>query len=108
MINALIFIVFYFTIISSVLGYGIYSREFLIKNFPVENYGFVGFLGIFALLIYSYISNLIISHGLIHNTVILFIGIALFFLSIYQRLLVPKKILSTYCFFLLIFWNYNI
>ena len=43
MINALIFIVFYFTIISSVLGYGIYSREFLIKNFPVENYGFVGF-----------------------------------------------------------------
>ena len=67
MINSLIFILFYFTIISSVLGYGIYSREFLIKNFPVENYGFVGFLGIFALLIYSYISNLIISHGLIHT-----------------------------------------
>ena len=71
----------------------------LIKKFPDENYGFVGFLGIFALIIYSYISNFIISHGLMHNTVILIIGIALFFLSIYQRLLIPKKHLLLIVFF---------
>ena len=57
MINALIFIVFYFAIISSVLGYGIYSRELLIKNFPVENYGFVGFLGILFTLVLLYVVN---------------------------------------------------
>ena len=42
------------------------------------NFGYVGIIGIFFLVIYSYLSNIFIAHSKIHNVVIILIGFFIF------------------------------
>jgi len=75
MLNILFFFIYYFLILISIIGYGslIDSKE---KNLP--SVGFLGLKGLFILIILSYFTNFLTPHNLIHNTVILIIGILLF------------------------------
>ena len=67
----------YFFIISSVIGIGYLSINFtnLKKNF---SFGYIGIIGCFFLILYSYISHFFISHGQIHNSLLLILGNASF------------------------------
>ena len=73
-------ILFYFLSIISTLGYGfIFRKIFTNKNVDLD-YGYCGLIGIFFLTIYSYISHFFIKHGLLHNSIIFFLGILMFIL----------------------------
>ena len=62
----------------STMGYGLaissISKKFKITN----NLGYIGLIGLLFLIIYSYLSNIFIAHGKIHNLIILIIGLIFF------------------------------
>ena len=66
------------------MGYGLaitsISEKFKITN----NLGYVGLIGVLFLIIYAYISSLFISHGQIHNSIILAIGVIFFIKSYFK------------------------
>ena len=81
-INILTFFLFYFLISFSVLGYG----NLFIKNFSNYNHkiniGFTGIVGVFFLIIISIASHFFFKHGIIHNIIILIIGLFFFLKNI--------------------------
>ena len=84
-INFLTYIFFYLLIISSLMGYGLaitsISEKFKITN----NLGYVGLIGVLFLIVYAYVSSLFISHGQIHNSIILAIGVIFFVKSYFKN-----------------------
>ncbi len=102
--NLLIFIAFYLLILTSLLGYGLFFLKLLNIKTNQINFGYAGLFGIYILLAYSYLSNIVIAHTEIHNSVIHFIGIVLFILSIKRKYFEYKKeIIFTLIVFALIF-----
>lgn len=101
--NFLIFFSYYFIILISVLGYGCFLLSFEKTNKNIFNFGYVGLVGIFFLISYSYISNIFIPHSKIHNNILLIIGIFYFtyFLKRYFNNLTFKK---NFFFFLIVFF----
>ena len=53
--NYLIFLVSYFLIVLSVVGHGVLAIKLTQSNVSTEEIGFVGLVGIFFLILYSYI-----------------------------------------------------
>ena len=78
MLNILFFFICYFLILISIIGYGFLLDSKEKKYFSI---GFLGLKGLFVLIIFSYFSNFITPHNLIHNSALLFIGIISFLLS---------------------------
>ena len=78
MIKFISLIIFYFVIIFSVIGYGKFFSNYFFKLFKNLNYGYQGLIGIFFLIIYSYISSYFYAHSLFHNTVLVLIGFLLY------------------------------
>ena len=79
---------FYILSIISTLGYGLLFKSFFIKNKIEIDYGLCGLIGIFILTLYSYLSHFFIAHGLIHNSILIIIGLilfTLFFKSNYEK-----------------------
>ena len=76
--NFYTYIFFYLLIIGSSMGYGLVinsiSKKFKITN----NLGYIGLIGVLFLIIYAYVSSIFISHGQVHNSIILVIGIIFF------------------------------
>ena len=96
--NFILFLFFYFLIIFSTLGYGlIFIRIFDKKNTDI-NYGYIGLIGVFFLIIYSYLSHFFLPHDYIHNTTIIFFG--LIFFAHHLTKIVEKK---PFYIFLLVF-----
>jgi len=65
-------------IISSILGYGFLLAKFLNKNLLKYNLGYIGILGLLALVIVSYTSIFFTKHNYFHNSIIHFIGLISF------------------------------
>ena len=78
--NFFTFIFYYFLILFSIYGYGLFFLKLNDRNSDFHNFGHVGLSGLFFILIYSYASNLFISHSAIHNLLFILIGLILFFL----------------------------
>ena len=74
---------YYPLILISILGYGFFTSKKLIK-INTNDFGYLGIVGIFFLLIISYISIQFIPHNLIFNSVTLIIGIVLFIYNFNQ------------------------
>ena len=55
--NFIILTFYYFLSIFCVLGYGSFVKKLFIDDSIKINYGFTGLIGIFFLIIYSYISH---------------------------------------------------
>ena len=103
MINILILIFYYFFILLSILGYGIYFLKIFEKRIIRNNFGYVGLFGLYTLLIYSYLSNFIIAHSELHNLILLAIGFILFFLNCLKNYSeYQKSIFLTFIVFALI------
>ena len=73
--NFFILTFYYFLSIFCVLGYGLFIRKLFIDDSIKINYGFTGLIGIFFLIIYSYISHFFLAHNLIHNSIIFLVGL---------------------------------
>ena len=73
--NYLIFFSFYFLIILSVLGHGYLGIKLCKIKILEEEIGFVGLIGVFFLIVYSYLTHFFISHGYFHNIIIALIGL---------------------------------
>ena len=102
--NFLIFSLYYLLIPISVLGYGLFFLKFLNIKINNNNFGYVGLFGVYVLIIYSYISNLVIAHTELHNTLILLLGILLFTLLITKNFLKYKReSIFTFIVFIILF-----
>jgi len=73
---------FYFPLILfSILGYGFFTSVKIIK-LNKNNLGYQGLVGIFSLLLISYISTQFVPHNIIFNLLILLIGLILFLTNV--------------------------
>ncbi len=61
------------------MGYGLAISSISKKLKISNNLGYTGLIGVLFLIIYAYVSSLFISHGQIHNSIILLIGVIFFF-----------------------------
>ena len=96
--------VYYPLILISILGYGFFTSKKIIK-FENYNLGYQGLVGIFSLLLISYISTQFLPHTQVFNLIILLIGLILFFFY-FKKIDIPKKnykLLSIIFFLSLIF-----
>ena len=100
--NYFIFLLSYFLIVLSVVGHGVLAIKLTKTNVSIDEIGFVGLVGIFFLMIYSYITHFFISHGYIHNVIFITGG----FISIYyftNKLFSKKKLIFLFSVFFIIF-----
>ena len=100
--NYLLFLISYFLIILSVVGHGVLAVKLTKINISTEEIGFVGLVGIFFLILYSYITHFFISHGYIHNVIFVIVGIV----SIYyfrSKVLIKKNLIFLFLIFTVIF-----
>ena len=97
------FLIYYILLVFSLVGYGFAISRFL--NIKFENFGFYGFLGISFLTFFSYISSFFFIHDYFFNTTILYLGLALFILTIKFEKKLRKNFyqLIIVFFFLIIF-----
>ena len=81
--------IYYPLILLSILGYGFFASKKILK---IENFnlGYQGIIGIFSLLLISYISTQFIAHDQLFNSIILLIGLGLF-LFYFNQLNINKK-----------------
>ena len=102
--NFLVYTTYYFLILTSIVGYGLYSLKLLKIKFNFVNFGYAGLFGIYILIVYSYFSNLFIAHTEIHNLIILIIGLILFIYLVKQKYsLYKSEIIFSFIVFVLLF-----
>ena len=100
-LNIFFLFLFYFLIIFSITGFGLFFSSVVFKKNTNFNIGYNGVFGLFFVSIYSYITSNFFAHSLVHNLLFNFVGI---FLFIYYFLTEKKKIkyyLSLLVFFIL-------
>ena len=73
---------FYFFIIFSIIGYGNISSLIFKRTYSI---GEQGLNGILLLILISYLTNFFFPHSIIHNLIIIIIGLIAFALSIFQN-----------------------
>ena len=76
--NILTFLIAYLFITFSVIGYGLLFERVSTKFNSSKQLGLTGLIGIFFLVLYSYISHYFVSHNILHNTILLIVGFLLF------------------------------
>ncbi len=79
MIDILIFFIFFYGLLISVVGYGILFQKLCFSN--VEKYEdqtiiYIGFYGLFLLTLISLVTSLFVAHNFIHNIFLHLIGVA--------------------------------
>ena len=100
--NYLIFLVSYFLIVLSIIGHGVLAIKLTKTNISTDEIGFVGLVGIFFLILYSYVTHFFISHDYIHNIVFIIIGLV----SIYyfrSKILTKRNLIFLFSIFSFIF-----
>jgi len=66
-LNFITFVLFYFLLIPSIVGYGYLAVNFTKLDKKQFNKGYLGLIGVFFLILYSYLSHFLIPHNLINN-----------------------------------------
>ena len=102
-LNFYSFFLFYFVIIFSVVGYGLFFSHVTNISTISKNFGYAGLLGLFFLIIYSYLSNFFFSHGLIHNSLLVLLGIFFYLYFVKKNNYKSKKILFYISVFIVLF-----
>jgi len=106
-LNLFSFILVYFIIINSTIGYGFLAAHSIKINYKFFDISFIGLLGVFVLLLISYTTHLFTEHGYIHNLIILIIGI-LSFVYFFFKEENKNNIIKLNIFFLLLFISFII
>ena len=93
MISFFLIFFYYWIIIFSVVGYGLFfSKYILVKSNLSMNIGYVGLYGIFLLLLISYFSSFFLPHNIFFNSVILGIGFIYFLISVIKKYLLNNNV----------------
>ncbi len=95
-----LFIFFYFILIFSILGYGKFFCLLCTENF---NLGFTGLIGILFLIVLSYSTNFITTHGYIHNLIIIGLGLIFFIYCFFKNYFAVKDLKITIFIFSILF-----
>ena len=77
-LNILTFGLFYLIIIYSTIGTGYLVCHLTKIKRTNYNFGYLGLIGVFVLIIFSYTSHYFLSHNYIHNILLLFVGLISF------------------------------
>ena len=77
-------IFYYITILTSILGFGFFINEKLIK-YKTNNLGSIGLIGIFSLLLISYLASQFVAHSKSFNLIVIILGILFFYFSIKKK-----------------------
>jgi len=72
--SLIILLIYYWLITFSLVGYGILFNQVFLKS-SENDIGYVGFYGVFILILFSYISSFFIPHTELFNSTILLIGL---------------------------------
>ena len=88
--NLSFYLIYYFLIILSIIGFGYSFKSFFLKK-EENNLGYFGIYGIFFLIIISYLSNYFLPHDLIFNSILLVTGLSLFILYLKKNYNSEKK-----------------
>lgn len=102
-VDFILFFLSYFIILTSILGYGLLFYGYLrrVNNY---NFGYIGLIGIFFLILYSYASNVFFPHSEIHNLVFLSLGFIYFIIFTKKNFNETKKeIIFTIIIFTILF-----
>ena len=78
--SLIILLIYYWLITFSLVGYGILFNQVFLKS-SEKDIGYVGFYGIFILILFSYISSFFIPHTELFNSIILLIGLINIFIN---------------------------
>ena len=100
--NYLLFLTSYFLIVLSVIGHGVLAIKFTKTNVSFDDIGFVGLVGIFFLILYSYLTHFFIEHDYLHNIIFIIIGLV----SVYYfkfKILTKKNLIFLFLIFSIIF-----
>ena len=100
------FILVYFIIINSTIGYGFLAAHSIKINYKFFDISFIGLLGGFVLLLISYTTHLFTEHGYIHNLIILIIGILSFVYFFFKEENKNNIIKLNIFFFVIIYFIY--
>ena len=93
----LILLLFYFTILFSILGYGKLVTLFSSNDQDID---FQGFNGIALLIIISYLTNFFFPHDFLHNSIVILFGLSIFLFDIGKNY---KKKIKEYKLIILVF-----
>lgn len=104
--NLIVFTFFYFAIITSTIGYGLFIANVANLKNTHYNKGYLGLFGVFFLIFYSYFSHFFISHNYINNLIILVLGLILFFYYFDKKN--KNDYILFYLFFLILFIGFVI
>ena len=83
--NFAILFSYLFIILFSVLGYGLFVENLIFKKKIKLNLGYLGLLGLFFIIIYSYISHFFTAHNYLHNTFIILLGLIFTYNYLFKR-----------------------
>ena len=75
----MLFVSSFFLVIFSCIGFGLFFNRFLNFNKNILCTGYYGLIGIFFLIIYSYVSHYFYPHTYTHNLILLILGLIFFF-----------------------------
>ena len=102
MIDLLVFISYFYFLLFSVIGYGIFFQNLCFKKidkFNLQTPIYIGFFGLFLITLISVITSIFVSHNFVHNLLLHLTGIIFF---IYSKLENKKKYVR-YVFFISLF-----
>ena len=101
--SLIILLTYYWLITFSLVGYGILFNQVFLKS-SENDIGYVGFYGVFILILFSYISSFFLPHTELFNSIILLIGLINIFINKEKKILKNniKKLLIVF-FILTIF-----
>ena len=102
MTELLVFIFYFYFLLFSVIGYGIFFQNVCFKNinkFNLQTSIYTGFYGLFLITLISLITSIFVPHNFIHNLLLHLIGI---FFLIYFNFEDKKKYIK-YIFFISLF-----
>ena len=101
MIEKILFFLFFYLLIFSVIGYGnfvfnLVSHKDAIKSTKNNNYIYFGFYGLAFITLISFITSYFTSHGYIHNAILHLTGFYFFFkYSTHRKIFFKKLIILT-------------
>ena len=103
-----ILLFFYITSLFSILGYGLIFQKLIKTPKNLICIGYSGLFGVFFLIVISYITNIFLSHNLLHNSIIFFIGLIVFFYFLLKNIFLKRDINLFLIIFLCLFVSFII
>ena len=83
--NHIIFITYLSIFLLSNIGYGYLFASLFSKNLKNLNFGYLGIVGLFFIVLISITSSFFVSHNYIHNIVLHLIGLIVFFINLFEN-----------------------